>query len=120
MEEVDAGGEIVGVAGLGYEERAEGDEVGQDVAAADEDAAASVEAGAPVIVAEVVGYGGEGAKAAGVGFGEVEDVVAEEAGSVEVAEIEVGDELVLVEDALRLVLVEEGLGGGGGEIVGDV
>ena len=79
--------------------------------AIEEDAVADVEAGASIVGGEIVGNGGEAGDAASVGLGEVERVEAAEGNAMEVADVEVGDELLLGEDAVGLELVVQRRGG---------
>ena len=93
-------------AGAGHDERAEADVVLGRHRSHQHEAVANVQRRAAVLAAEVAGIRRERARAIGVALGVVEHVEAVDRDVLGEAAIDVGDELVLPEDSVGLVLVD--------------
>ena len=100
-----AGGDVERRPRVRHHERAQPDSFGQRKRSSQEQAMPDVKRGAAVIQRDIIGIGREGTDARGVAVGKIQGVKPEQGKSRAQTEIEVRDELVLIEEAIRLVLV---------------
>ena len=101
-----AGGDVEGWPGVRHHERAQPDSFGQRERAAQKQAIPGIKCGAAVIRRKIIRIGREGTDPRRVAVGKIQGVKAEQRKPRAQAKIHIRDELVLIEESIRLILIK--------------